>query len=96
MPAYLKNRLLVLLVMIFLQTGVSILEPGSTRLVETDFDFCFSDKYVGKIYPRSSISVQFVLVGAGMADSGNIDRGNIRMILDNFSQKELNLTQEII
>ena len=52
MPAYLKNRLLVLLVIIFLQPGVSILEPGSTRLVETDIDFCFSDKYVGKIYPK--------------------------------------------
>lgn len=59
--------------MIFLQPGVSILEPGSTRSVETDIDFCFSDKYVCKIYPRSSISVQSVLVGGGMTDSGNVD-----------------------
>ena len=64
-----------------------VLEPGSTRSVETDIGFCFSNKCVGKIYPRSGISLQSVLVDGGMINSDY--RGNVRVILHNFSQKRV-------
>ena len=64
-----------------------VLEPGSTRSVETDIGFRFSNKYVGKIYPRSSISQQSVLVGGTVIDSDY--RGNLRVILHNFSKKRV-------
>ena len=52
-----------------------VLEPGSTRSVETDIGFCFSNTYVAKIYPRSSVSLKPVQVGGGFIDcdfSGNV------------------------
>ena len=60
-----------------------VLEPGSTRLVETDFSFCFFNKYVAKIYNRSNVFLKSVLVGGGIIDPGF--RGNVRATLHSFS-----------
>ena len=60
-----------------------VLEPASTRSVETDIGFCFYNKYVAKIYPWLSVSLKSVLVGGGILDSDF--RGNVRVILHNFS-----------
>ena len=40
-----------------------VLEPIANRSFETDLGFCFSKKYVAKIYPRSSLSLRSLLVG---------------------------------
>ena len=64
-----------------------VLEPRSTRSVETDIGFCFSNKYVAKIYPSSSISLCSICVGGGIVDSDF--RENARVILHNFSQDRL-------
>lgn len=60
-----------------------VLEAGTTRSVETDTGFCFSKKYVAKFYLRSSVSLWSILLGGGIIDSDY--RGNIRIILHNFS-----------
>ena len=62
-----------------------MLEPGATRSIETDIGFCFSEKYVGKIYPRSSLSLKSIVLGGGIIDSDY--RGNVRVILHNISKK---------
>lgn len=64
-----------------------VLETGATRSLETDIDFCFSDKYVGKIYPRSSVSLKSIKLGEGTIDSDN--RGNVRVTLHNFSDERV-------
>ena len=56
----------------------AVLEPGAARSVETDIEFCFSEKYVVKIYPRSSMSLKFIFVGGGILDSDY--RGNFRKL----------------
>ena len=64
-----------------------VLEPNSTRSVETDIGFCFSKKYVAKTYPRLSFSLRSVFFGGGMIDSDF--RGNMRVILSNFSSSRI-------
>ena len=64
-----------------------VLESGATRSVEIDIDFCFSEKYVAKIYPRSSVSLKSVFLGGGIIDSDY--SGNVRVILNNLSQNRL-------
>ena len=64
-----------------------VLELNATRWVETDTGFCFSKKYVAKIYPRSSLSLRSVFVGGGIIDSDF--RGNTRVILSNFSSSRV-------
>ena len=44
------------------------------------------EKYVGKIYPRSSLFLKSVL-GGGIIDSNY--RGKVRVILHNFSNKRV-------
>ena len=44
------------------------------------------EKYVGKIYPRLSLFLKSVL-GGGIIDSNY--RGNVRVILHNFSNKRV-------
>ena len=63
------------------------LEPGATRSIETDIGFCFSEKYVGKIYPRSSLSLESIVLGGRIIDSDY--RGNVRVILHSFSNKRV-------
>ena len=63
------------------------LEPAATRPGETDIGFCFSEKYIGKIYSRSRVTLKSIMVGRGIIDSDY--RGNVRMILYNFSDKRL-------
>ena len=64
-----------------------VLEPGSTRSVEIEIDFFFSNKYVSNIHPRSRVSLRSILVGGGIIDSDF--RGNVRVILHNFSTNRL-------
>lgn len=45
-----------------------LLEPNAMRSLETDIGFCFSKKYVAKIYPRSSLSLRSVFAGGGRND----------------------------
>ena len=47
----------------------AVLEPGNTRSTETDSGFCFSEKYVGQIYPHSSLSLKSIVL-LGKIDSG--------------------------
>ena len=63
------------------------LEPGATRLVETDIGFCFPNKYVSKIYPSSSVSLKSVFLGGRIVDSDY--SGNVRVILHNFSKNRV-------
>ena len=60
-----------------------VLEPGSRRSVETDISFCFSNKYMAKIYNRSNVFLKSVLVVGEIIDSGF--RGNVRAALHNVS-----------
>ena len=64
----------------------TVLEPGNTRSIETDIGFCSSEKYVGQIYPHSSLSLKSIVLG-GIIDSDY--RGNVRLILHNFSNKRV-------
>ena len=63
------------------------LEPGTTRSVETDIGFCFSNKYVAKIYPRSSVSLTSDFLGGGLVDSNY--RGNVRVIVHNLPKNRV-------
>lgn len=65
---------------LFAATNV-VLGPGSTRLVETDISFCFSNKYVAKIYNRSNVFLKSVF--GGITDPGFC--GNVRATIHNFS-----------
>ena len=65
------------------------LESNSTRLVETDIGFCFSKKNETKIYLRLSLCLFPAFVGGGMTDSDF--RGNVRVILSNFSSRSVEL-----
>ena len=56
---------------------------ASTRSVESDIGFCFSNKCVAKIYPHSSVSLRSVLIDGGIIDSDF--RGNVTVVLHNFS-----------
>ena len=45
------------------------LEPGSTRSIETDIGMKFSKKHVSRLYPRSGLSLEPVILGGGASDS---------------------------
>ena len=70
-------------------------EPQESTIGSTCYDFFWARCVVlelvfvfpTSIYPRSSISLQFALVRGGMIDSDY--RGNVRVILHNFSQKRV-------
>ena len=61
------------------------LEPGVTRLIETDLGMMFAKKYVARIYPRSGLSMKGLFLGRRVIDSDY--RGNISIILTNLSQR---------
>ena len=63
------------------------LEPGATRSRETFIGFCFSNKYVAKIYSRSSVSLTSDFLGGGLVDSNY--RGNVRVIVHNLSKNRV-------
>ena len=64
-----------------------VLEPKSTRSVETDLEFSFSKKYNARIYPRSRLSLIPIHIGGGTIDSDY--RGNVRGIMTNSSEKRI-------
>ena len=63
------------------------LEPNATRSVETDLGFCFSKKYMARIYPRSSLSLKPILIGGGVVDSDY--RRNVCVIMTNLSDRAI-------
>ena len=63
------------------------LEPNATRSVETNLGFCFSKKYMARIYPRSSLSLKPILIGGGVVDSDY--RGNVCVIMTNLSDRAI-------
>ena len=66
-----------------------VLEPCVTRSAETDIGFCFSEKYVEKMYPRSSMSLKSLFLDGGILDSGY--RGNATIILHNLSNNRIGI-----
>ena len=64
-----------------------LLEPKSTRSVETDIGFSFSKKYKARIYPRSGLSLILINIGSDIIDSDY--RGNVRVIMRNLSEKRI-------
>ena len=67
--------------------GSACYDLFAAKPVVLDTGFCFSKKYVAKIYPRSSLSLRSVFVGGGIIDSDF--RGNTRVILSNFSSSRV-------
>ena len=65
----------------------AVLEPGATRSIETNIDLCFSEKYFGKMYPRSRLSLKSIVLGGGIIDPDY--RGNIRVILHKLPNKRV-------
>ena len=72
----------------------AVLEPGATRSVETDIEFCFSEN-CDKIYPCSSMSLKSIFLDGRILDSDH--RGNVRVIFHNLSNNriEINLRNRI-
>ena len=58
------------------------LESGATRSKETDTGLSFSKQYVARIYPRSGLSLEPVILGGGVVDAES--RGTIHIILTNL------------
>ena len=65
----------------------AVLEPNATKSVQTDLGFCFPEKYVAKIFPRPSLSLQSVDVGGGIVAADY--RENIRVIRTNVSNNRI-------
>ena len=61
------------------------LEPNAIRSIETDLGFSFSKKYIARIYPGSSLSLQSILLDGGVVDADY--RGTVRVILANLSDR---------
>ena len=61
------------------------LEPNATRSTETNLGFAFSKKYMARIYPLSSLSLQLIFVRGGVVDVNC--RGNVQIISTNLSYK---------
>ena len=72
----------------------SVLEPGATRSGETHIEFFFSEKYVTKMYPCSSMSVKSIFLGGRILDSDY--RRNVRLSLHNLSNNRLELMPGIV
>ena len=68
------------------------LGTGVTKTVELSLGFKFSKKYVCRIYPRSGLSLKPLFLGGGVVDSEY--RGNISVILTNFSQWNVEIKKE--
>ena len=66
-----------------------ILSPGETKQMPLDIGFEFSSKLCCRIYPRSGMSLLPTFVGGGVVDSDY--RGNISVILTNFSSFDVNV-----
>ena len=65
------------------------LRPGETKQIPLDVGFKFSKKLCCRIYPKSCLSLLPSFVGGGVVDSGY--RGNVGVILTNFSASDLNI-----
>ena len=46
-----------------------ILEPKANRSIEIELGFAFSIKYMARIYPWSSLSLQLIFVKGGVVDA---------------------------
>lgn len=64
-----------------------VLEPNTAISVKTDLGFCFSKKYVAKIFPRSSLSLRSIHVGGGIVDADCTV--NMRVTLTNRSNNRV-------
>ena len=67
----------------------AVLEPGATGSVEMDIGFCFSEMYLAKIYPRSTMSLKSIFLGGGILDPDY--KGNVRAILHNLSNNRIEI-----
>lgn len=65
-----------------------LLEPKSTRSVETDIGFSFSKKYKARIYPRSGLSLILIHIGGDIIDS-DYRSHHVRVIMRNLSEKRI-------
>ena len=70
-----------------------VLEPNATRLVKTDLGFCFLKKYVAKIFPISSLSLQSIHVEWGIFYADY--RGKFVSSLQTYLTIDLNFMLEI-
>ena len=66
-----------------------LLGPGVTQTIEIDLGFKFAKKYVWRIYPRSGLSLKPLFFGGRVTDSDY--RGNISVILTNFSSRSVDI-----
>jgi dUTP pyrophosphatase len=66
-----------------------VLKPGETKLIPTGFHIGIPEGYEGQVRPRSGLAIK---CGVGILNSpGTIDsdyRGEVKIILTNFSQNE--------
>ena len=65
------------------------LRPGKTKQIPLDVGFKFSKKYCCRTYPKSGLSLLPTFLSGGVVDSDY--RGNISVILTNFSSSDYNL-----
>nr|QQD36927.1 dUTPase [Pacific black duck aviadenovirus] len=67
-----------------------VLQPHSNTVVYTDLSIIFPPGCYGRIAPRSGLAAKnFIDVGAGVIDPDF--RGNIGVVLFNFSDKKFNI-----
>ena len=60
-----------------------------SRKIETDCGLKFPKKYIAKLLPRSGLSLKPVFLDGGVIDSDF--RGDIYIILTNFSQRTIEI-----
>ena len=65
------------------------LAPGVSKEIPLDLEFKFSKRYVGKICPRSSLSLLPTFIGSRRVNSDY--HGNISVILTNFDSSDVNI-----
>lgn len=65
------------------------IRPGGTEKIPLGVGFKISKKYVGRAYPRSSMSVLLTFLGGGVIDSDY--RGNICITLTNFAVSDVEI-----
>ena len=68
-----------------------MLEPGVRKPIKLDFGMKFAKKYVCRLYPRSDLSLKLLSLGEGVVDSDY--RGNVSVILTNFSSWKIDIEQ---
>ena len=68
-----------------------MLEPGVRKPIKLDFGMKFAKKYVCRLYPRSDLSLKPLSLGEGVVDSDY--RGNVSVILTNFSSWKIDIEQ---